>query len=252
MTRLRHDRTPRLLVAALALGAFAAACWFDLGMQRGLLLSSDIKSRCWPWAPSSGSPALQAPLLSDPVWQFVPWLQFARRELISGRLPLWNPHQDGGVPLLGNAQSALLSPLIVPTLLLGVASGWNITLLLKLIVATLGVFLWLRDIGRSRMAASLGGFMFGMSGPYIAWLEHPHTLAAAPLPFLLLFGGVEVRGARARTRGEPGRVVRRLRTTPPGSGCPGAEQPLADPGDSAQTMRKLRIIPASSCSRLWQ
>jgi len=186
---------------ATAVLGLAAACWFGLGMNRGLLLSSDVKSRCWPWAPSYTRAELQAPVLTDPVWQFVPWLEFARRELQAGRLPLWNPHQNGGVPLLGNAQSALASPLVAPALLLGVERGWNLALLLRVLTAALGTFLWLRDLGRSRIAASLGAAMYSLSGPFIGWLEHPQTLAAAPVPFVLLFAG------RLAHRASPGALV---------------------------------------------
>ncbi len=188
MTSLGRARLRRSVAGAAALAAFGAACWFGLGMHRGLLLSTDIKSRCWPWAPEFAQAPLQAPLLSDPVWQFVPWIELTRRELAAGRLPLWNPYQDGGVPLLGNAQSAVLSPLMVPVLLLGVGRGWNLMLLLKILAAASGTFLWLRDVGRSRAAAALGAVMFALSGSFVAWLEHPLTLVTAPLPFVLLFG----------------------------------------------------------------
>ena len=57
----------RVWGTAAVLG-LAAACWFGLGMNRGLLLSSDVKSRCWPWAPSYTPAELQAPVLTDPVW----------------------------------------------------------------------------------------------------------------------------------------------------------------------------------------
>jgi hypothetical protein len=155
-------------------------------MHRGLLLGSDIKSRCWPWAPFLASGPLQAPALTDPVWQFVPWLRFARNELAAGRLPLWNPHQDGGEPLLANSISALGSPLIWPALALGIDPGWNLSLLLRLLLAASAAFLWLRDLGRSPLAASFGAVGFALSGAFVAWLEHPHTLVAAAVPLLLL------------------------------------------------------------------
>jgi len=158
-------------------------------MHEGVVLSNDVKSRFWPWAPVLGARTLEAPALSDPVWQFVPWLELARREMAAGRLPLWNPHQDGGVPLLGNAQAALGSPLLWPALLFGIRPGWNASLLLRVLVAAAGAFLWLRDRGRSRPAAGLGALAFALSCPFIAWLEHPQTLTAAAVPFLLLFGG---------------------------------------------------------------
>jgi hypothetical protein len=181
-----------------ALGALAFLVFFGLGMHRGLLLSSDIKSRCWPWAGVLPALTLQAPALSDPVWQFVPWLRFAREELRHGRLPLWNPHQDGGEPLLGNAISALGSPLNLPPLLLGIDPGWNLSLLLRIVVAFAAAFLWLRDIGRSSLAAALGAVAFALSGPFVAWLEHPQTLVAAGVPLLLLFARRVARHAGPR------------------------------------------------------
>jgi hypothetical protein len=187
MTSGRAQRPSPRLLAAAALAAAAAAAWFGLGMHRGLLLSSDVKSRCWPWAATYPIGAeLQAPVISDPVWQFVPWLRLARRELAAGRLPLWNPHQDGGEPLLANYLSALASPLVVPVLLLGVENGWNLSLLLRLLAAGTGMYLLLRDAGRSPLGATLGGVVVALSGPFIAWLENPNTLVVAVVPWLLL------------------------------------------------------------------
>jgi hypothetical protein len=177
------------VVTLLALAALAAALAWRLRMHEGLVLSNGIKSRFWPWAPSMAGRALDAPALSDPVLQFVPWLALARRELLAGRLPLWNPHQDGGVPLLGNGQSALGSPLTWPALALGIDPGWNVSLLLRAVLAAAAAFLWLRDRGRSREASALGAVAFAVSGPFVAWLEHPHTLVAAGVPLLLLYGG---------------------------------------------------------------
>ena len=174
---------------AAVLLALAAALALRLGMHEGLVLSNGIKSRFWPWAPGMAGRALEAPALSDPVLQFVPWLALAHREIREGRLPLWNPYQDGGVPLLGNGQSALGSPLVWPALALGIDRGWNVSLLLRALLAAAAVFLWLRDRGRSAEAAALGAVAFAVSGPFVAWLEHPHTLAAAGVPLLLLFGG---------------------------------------------------------------
>ncbi len=177
------------LAGFAALLAAAVVCWFGLGMHRGILLSEDVKSRCWPWAPFFPRAEIAAPGLSDPVWQFVPWLELARSELSAGRIPLWNPHQSGGVPLLGNAQSALGSPMVWPVLAAGVAAGWNVSLLLRLLVAFASAWLWLRDLGRSKLSAALGGIAFGLSGSFVAWLEHPETLVAPAFPLVLLFAG---------------------------------------------------------------
>ncbi len=178
----------RALAAATSV-AVAALVWFGLEMNRGVLLSEGIRGKVWPWAPFHPPRPVAAQGLSDPVWQFVPWIEFARAELGSGRLPLWNPHQDGGVPLLGNSQSALGSPLLWPALALGVGRGWNLSLLLRILVALSGAWLFLRDRGRSPDSAALGAVAFGLSGAFVAWLGHPQTLTGAPVPLVLLFAG---------------------------------------------------------------
>lgn len=182
MTPLNRRRLIRLAGVAVA----CVLVWHGLGMHRGLLLSADIKSRFWPWAPNMEHTQLQAPALSDPVWQFVPWLRFARRELAAGRVPLWNPHQDGGVPFLANPQTALTSPMTWPCLALGIEHGWNLSLLLRILIAGNGTFLLLHHRGRSPTAALLGGLVFALAAPFVAWLEHPHTMVVAWLPWLLL------------------------------------------------------------------
>lgn len=188
----------RALTLAALFVAVAALFWFGLGMHRGLLLSNDVKSMSWPWAPGYAKQEIVAPALSDPVWHFVPWLEFARKELFAGRLPLWNPHQDGGVPLLGNAQSGFGAPILWPVLLFGTAGGWNLSLLLRMLLAFSGMLLWQRDLGRSLGAATLAGLVFALSGPFIAWLEHLISIAAAAVPLLLFFIG------RLALRASPG------------------------------------------------
>src|SRR5271167_1014058 len=49
-------------------------------------------------------------LLMDPVLQFQPWLEFNRRMIRSGRLPLWNGDAGCGAPHLANGQSAVFDP----------------------------------------------------------------------------------------------------------------------------------------------
>ncbi len=183
-----RGRTVRAAAAAATLLVVGTVVGAALGMHRGLVLSDALRGHFWPWSPSIGRPSLApAPAaLTDPVWQFVPWIEFSRRELGQGRLPLWNPHQEAGQPLLGNGQSALGSPLLWPALALPLFPGWNLSLLLRILVSAAGGWALARDHGRSRAASLLVASACGLSGPFVAWLEHPHTLTAAGVPWLLL------------------------------------------------------------------
>ncbi len=182
------DRAVRVSCAVGALLAASLLVGGALGMHRGLLLSDGIRGHFWPWAPSLGRPALppSASALSDPVWQFVPWVELARSELRAGRLPLWNPHQEAGQPLLGNGISALGSPLLWPAIALPLFPGWNLSLLLRILVSAAGGWALARDLGRTRAASLLAAVVCALSGPFVAWLEHPQTLTAAGVPWLLL------------------------------------------------------------------
>lgn len=180
----RLARRAANVAAALAV---AAGLWIGLGMAEGPLRSDNVRGAVWPWAPAIPPSPLRAQALTDPVWQFAPWFEFARRELAAGRVPLWNPHQDGGVPFLANPMTSLASPLVWPILLLGVDDGWNPSLLARLLLGLLGTWWWLRESGRSRPAAAVGAAIFALSGPFVVWLANPNVLAVAPAPLLLLF-----------------------------------------------------------------
>ena len=70
----------------------AAVLWTPASNARGASSSRTTSSRAsGPGRRLSGARTLEAPALSDPVWQFVPWLELARREMAAGRLPALEP-----------------------------------------------------------------------------------------------------------------------------------------------------------------
>jgi hypothetical protein len=126
------------------------------------------------------------PLLEDQVTQFEPWREYARKEVRAGRIPWMDPFQGGGLPLIGNLQSAVF----YPTELLSYALPRNMAslagVMLRLLCAALGTFLLLRALHVSVGVAWLGGMMFALCGFNIVWLGHPHTNSSILLPWLML------------------------------------------------------------------
>lgn len=57
-------------------------------------------------------------MLGDVSSDIVPWKMFNREQIRDGRLPLWNPYNESGVPHLANAQSEVFSPFNLPFFLL--------------------------------------------------------------------------------------------------------------------------------------
>jgi hypothetical protein len=125
-------------------------------------------------------------ILSDQVYAFFPWKVFTLRSLAQGYLPLWNPYISGGVPFVGNAQSAIFSPFNLVSYLLPLYPSYVITAILILSVAGIFTFLFAREIGLSKSGALLAMVAFTFSGPMIVWLGYPLAPVMAWLPAMLL------------------------------------------------------------------
>lgn len=124
-------------------------------------------------------------LTTDPYRQFVPWRSLVNHELLSGRMPFWNPYSYAGAPLLGNVQSGVFDPLSLPYLLASDrperATAW--VALLRLWVAGLGALVLARRLGAGPVGSALAGVAYSCSGFTITFLLSPHTSSSAWIPW---------------------------------------------------------------------
>ena len=118
----------------------------------------------------------------------------ASLDLLNGHLPLWNHYEGLGAPLLGEVQSAALFP---PTWLLLLPHGQEIEQALLQILAGVGTFLFLRQIGLGRHAALAGGVLFELNGVF-AWLRNAIFNPVAFLPWLFLAVEILLAGVASR------------------------------------------------------
>jgi hypothetical protein len=104
----------------------------------------------------------------------------------AGELPGWNPYAGLGIPLVGQYETQLLFPLEVFERFVGVG-GWQIAVLLRVLLAALGAYLFLGKVG-IRPSARLGGALFyGLSAYFIWFLTIPAFASGAMLvPWLFL------------------------------------------------------------------
>ena len=123
-------------------------------------------------------------LLTDPVLQFQPWLEFNRRSFRRGRLPLWNDLAGCGAPHLANGQSAPFDPfhLIAYFGTLPAALGWIAAC--RLWVAGLGMFVLARSWGFGAWGRWYAGLAFPFCGFLVVWLLYPVTGAAVWMPWI--------------------------------------------------------------------
>lgn len=126
-------------------------------------------------------------LITDPVRQQYPW-----RELVISiekrlELPLWNPYQMSGTPLLANFQSAAFYPLNILLFLLPLNIAWSILIFLQPLLAGIFLYLYLRNLKVNIFAAVLGSLAFAFSGFSVAWMEWGTMVHSAMwLPLILL------------------------------------------------------------------
>jgi hypothetical protein len=128
----------------------------------------------------------RTPLLGDVVYQQIPWRAAVREAIARGRWPLWNPHTLAGEPLAGVAQPAVLHPGTLIGMLLPLPQAWTFDMTLRLLIALLSAFLFLRDLGCRVRPAFFGALAFAFSNWMVFYLGVPPMAAAAPLPLLLL------------------------------------------------------------------
>lgn len=129
------------------------------------------------------------PLRWDSIGYFYPSRLFAAETYRAGYIPLWNPYQLCGAPFLANNQSAIFYPgnwLLY--LLPDIAYGFTINAVLHLTLCGWFMYLLLKRLGRSEIAALLGGVVFTYSAWQAAWLQLPSFLATSCwFPLLLYF-----------------------------------------------------------------
>lgn len=110
--------------------------------------------------------------LSDVFSQLYPWRSLAMDLIRHGSLPLWNPFSFSGYPLLANWQSAPFYPLNILMLIFGNAHGYGVMVFLQPILAASFMYLFLRQLKLSRIAAGMGGLVSAYSGFVMVYLEY--------------------------------------------------------------------------------
>lgn len=162
--------------------------FFGTPLLTGRILSpADLLLSSVPWAadlPPGSEPANG--LLADYVLQFRPWRTYTAAALREGRIPLWDPHNLAGAPLLGNGISAVLYPINLPFLLLPEGPAVVLWAMTRLFIAGLLAYVFGRVVGLSVPAAGTTALAFTFSGFLVVWLLWPQVNAAAWLPALFL------------------------------------------------------------------
>ena len=124
----------------------------------------------------------------DVAWYFYPVRLYTITELARGTLPFWTPHVTFGFPLIADIETTVF---YFPTLLMGLVLGsgsWALgfQLILHVALGAVGMYVLLRHVGASELAALFAGAAWLFSG--VLWAHSLHLSiiqSAAWLPLVL-------------------------------------------------------------------
>jgi len=204
-------RTLRLTIGGILIAAAAALflkAWLPVLTGERVLISVDILSACClPWrAEHPVQP--QNPILGDIALEVLPWQEVATDAFRHGRLPLWDPYALSGKPLLAGGLAGVFSPFNLLAVPFPTATGLSLGMLAKLLVAGVGMAVFLRQLGALAPATVIGGIAYATSSFMVVWLGWPHTGVTAIMPWAfaaaewcLAGGGLRAQAALAAAVG---------------------------------------------------
>jgi len=108
----------------------------------------------------------------DTLRQIYPWKTLSLDSVKKKELPLWNPYNFSGAPLLANFQSAVFYPLNIFYLFLPLAVAWSLLVILQPLLAGFFTYLFGREIGLQKKGAFLAGLAFAYGGFMTVFLEY--------------------------------------------------------------------------------
>lgn len=130
---------------------------------------SPWKDTIWPGYPV-GVPRKDL-LGFDTVRMMGPWRHFITAELQQKKLPVWNPHQFMGEPMLGNGQSAIWFPLNLLYLIFPFYLTWTVLVVLQPVLASISMCILLRTLKKTFWTSIIISLAYGFSGWMSVWIE---------------------------------------------------------------------------------
>lgn len=142
----------------------------------------------YKWVGYLAGVPVKNPLLADIPSLIYPVRAYAMELIKAGVFPLWNSLQFGGYPLMATFQSAVFYPLNFLYFLFEIPTAWSLQVIFQPILIGTFTYLFLRNLGLSKIGSLLGSVAYSYSGFNLIWLEynvHGHVAALIPLILFL-------------------------------------------------------------------
>lgn len=174
-----------VVLAAVLVVAFGDVVFMGRTLRASNSLAAALPSGHLGYA---GEPLAGLPMYDNtPAVLEEPYLELKRRAFDAHVVPLWNPHQAAGYPLLATMESSLFYALDLVLYVVRGPWAWDLFYLLRLLATGLFSYWLLRELGGSPLAAFAAGAAYMLSGPLIAWVANVTTSVDILLPLLVFF-----------------------------------------------------------------
>ncbi|MCX6791869.1 MAG: YfhO family protein [Candidatus Gottesmanbacteria bacterium] len=126
-------------------------------------------------------------LITDPIRQQIPWRKLVVDDLKNGTLPVWDPYNFSGTPLLPNIQAGAWYPMNILFLFMPFYIAWTVLIIIQPILAALFLYFYLRNKKILPAVSAFAGVVWAFCGFSIAWLTWGTIVQTALwLPLILL------------------------------------------------------------------
>jgi len=124
-----------------------------------------------PWQHYFGMP-VKNNAMPDVLSQMYPFRHLVINFWKSKQIPLWNPYNFSGNPLLANYQSAVFHPANFLFFILPEIDAWSLMILLQPLLAGLFTYLFCRQLKLNQAASLLSAVAFMFCGFMTVWLAY--------------------------------------------------------------------------------
>lgn len=113
-------------------------------------------------------------VLEEPLFEFI------KKNLRKGILPLWNPHQACGYPLIGMLEAGIFFPLNAILYLLPQLYAWDVLILARFFLAGLFMYGFMRTLKFKIIPSLVAAICFMLTGPMVLlqyWFANVEIIA---------------------------------------------------------------------------
>jgi hypothetical protein len=185
---LRQITSMKIALVIAIFAAVAAFFFYDILLGDRVLITSN-PAQYDPWRHCAGDDRVDTDSYNaDALLSYLPRMTELSHSIGEGRIPLWNPYILGGTPFLADPQNRVLYPVSLALTPLDPLRAMGYDIVLHVILAMFGMYLFLRIAGALDTGAILGGFAYGFSSAFFIRMGHVTFVSSAAWLPLIFYG----------------------------------------------------------------